>query len=127
MFLTGKYLNRNYSNWGYLNASEKTIGNVMKDAGYVTGVFGKWQLHYSVKLMQQWGWNSHILFELTEDTMAFRRYKNPVLRENGYNFMLIPYTWDGVNPATYNYCMKGALTAIIDPSLIALNVKRRIH
>jgi len=53
MFLTGKYLSRNYSNWGYLNASEKTIGNVMKDAGYITGVFRKWQLQYSVELMHQ--------------------------------------------------------------------------
>jgi arylsulfatase A len=84
ILLTGKYLNRNYSNWGYMNAGEKTIGNVMKDAGYTTEIFGKLQFQYSPQQMQDWGWDKHILFELTEDTMAYRRYKNPVLRENGY-------------------------------------------
>lgn len=84
IFLTGKYLNRNYSNWGYMNDSEKTIGNVMKNAGYTTEFFGKLQFQYSTQQMQDWGWDKHIAFELTEDTMAYRRYKNPVLRENGY-------------------------------------------
>lgn len=84
LFLTGKYNFRNYSNWGYMNNKEKTIANVMQDAGYATGIFGKLQLQYSNTTMQNWGWDYHIVFELTEDTMAYRRYKNPVLKENGY-------------------------------------------
>ncbi len=49
MLLTGKYNFRNYSNWGYMNDSEKTFGNVMQDAGYKTGFFGKLQLPFSYK------------------------------------------------------------------------------
>jgi len=33
MILTGKYNFRNYSNWGYMSDSEKTIANVMHEAG----------------------------------------------------------------------------------------------
>ncbi len=84
MFLTGKYLNRNYNNWGYMSEKEKTIANVMHDAGYATGIFGKLQFQYSVAAMSNWGWDTHVVFELTEDTMAYRRYKNPVLKQNGY-------------------------------------------
>ncbi|MEP6466402.1 MAG: sulfatase-like hydrolase/transferase [Parafilimonas sp.] len=83
-FLTGKYNFRNYSNWGYMSDTAKTIANVMHDAGYATGIFGKLQLQYGVDTMKKWGWDYHIIFELTEDTMAYRRYKNPVLMENGY-------------------------------------------
>ncbi|HEX5151480.1 MAG TPA: sulfatase-like hydrolase/transferase [Parafilimonas sp.] len=84
MFLTGKYNFRNYSNWGYMNEKEKTIANVMRDAGYATGVFGKHQLPYNDTIMHRWGWDYNIVFELTEDTMRYSRYKNPVLVENGY-------------------------------------------
>jgi arylsulfatase A len=95
LFLTGKYNFRNYSNWGYMSANEKTIANVMHDAGYATGIFGKLQLKYSKKEMQNWGWDYHIVFELPEDTMAYRRYKSPVFKENGYR---IP---DSVNANKY--------------------------
>jgi len=33
-----------------------------------------------------------------------------------YNLLLIPYTWDGVNPATYNYLTASAKTATGTPS-----------
>jgi arylsulfatase A len=84
MFLTGKYNFRNYSNWGYMNESEKTIANVMHDSGYVTGMFGKLQLQYKNATMHNWGWDRHLVFSLTEDTVTFRRYKDPVLMDNGY-------------------------------------------
>jgi arylsulfatase A-like enzyme len=35
---------RNYEAFGYLAPGQRTFGNVMKDAGYVTGMVGKWQL-----------------------------------------------------------------------------------
>jgi arylsulfatase A len=84
MLLTGKYNFRNYSNWGYMSDTSKTIANVMQDAGYTTAMFGKLQLNYSDAIMKGWGWNYHIVFELDGDTVAYRRYKNPVLVENGY-------------------------------------------
>jgi arylsulfatase A len=84
LFLTGKYNFRNYSNWGYMDDNTKTIANVMHDAGYTTGMFGKTQMQYKNTTMQNWGWDYNIVFELIEDTMAFRRYKSPALIENGY-------------------------------------------
>ena len=84
MFLSGKYNFRNYSNWGYMNESEKTVANVMHDSGYTTGIFGKLQLQYSNARMHNWGWDSHLVFETEEDTISLRRYKDPILVDNGY-------------------------------------------
>ncbi|AXB75856.1 sulfatase-like hydrolase/transferase [Novosphingobium sp. P6W] len=42
--MTGQENWRNYEAFGYLAPGQRTFGNVMKDAGYVTGMFGKWQL-----------------------------------------------------------------------------------
>lgn len=81
--LTGKYNIRNYSNWGYMNPNDKTIANLLHDAGYVTGIFGKHQLEYSIDTMKNWGWDYHCVFELTENRMKYSRYKNPVFMENG--------------------------------------------
>ncbi|HEX5151338.1 MAG TPA: sulfatase-like hydrolase/transferase, partial [Parafilimonas sp.] len=44
LLLTGKYNFRNYIEWGKMDPNEKTIGNMLKDAGYKTGFFGKDQL-----------------------------------------------------------------------------------
>ena len=42
--MTGKSNVRNYVHWGVLDPGEKTLGHMMKDAGYATCVAGKWQL-----------------------------------------------------------------------------------
>ncbi len=42
--MTGKYNHRNWKSFGILDPREKTFGHFMKDAGYATGIFGKWQL-----------------------------------------------------------------------------------
>lgn len=84
MLLTGKYNFRNYSNWCYMNPTDKTIANLLKGAGYATGIFGKHQLQYGIDTMKNWGWDYHCIFELTEyNKMKNRRYKDPVLMENG--------------------------------------------
>src|SRR3954469_24983073 len=44
LLLTGQQNFRNYSTWGYLSDTVKTIGNLMRDAGYRTAFFGKLQL-----------------------------------------------------------------------------------
>lgn len=43
--MTGRDNIRNYVAFGTLDKSETTIGTMMKNAGYATGVAGKWQLH----------------------------------------------------------------------------------
>jgi arylsulfatase A len=42
--MTGKYNHRNWRSFGVLNPNDKTFGHYMQAAGYVTGMFGKWQL-----------------------------------------------------------------------------------
>ena len=42
--MTGKYNWRNYRAFGRLEKGQRTIGHLMRDAGYVTGLTGKWQL-----------------------------------------------------------------------------------
>ena len=42
--MTGRYNFRNYTSFGELQLSEKTFGNMLRDAGYKTCMVGKWQL-----------------------------------------------------------------------------------
>ncbi len=42
--MTGKYNHRNWRYFGILDPDQPTFGHFMKDAGYATGIFGKWQL-----------------------------------------------------------------------------------
>jgi len=42
--MTGRYNFRNYTRFGTLRQGEATFAHMAKDAGYATGVFGKWQL-----------------------------------------------------------------------------------
>ena len=42
--MTGRYSFRNYTRFGTLRQGEHTFAHMARDAGYVTGCFGKWQL-----------------------------------------------------------------------------------
>ncbi|MCO8124108.1 sulfatase-like hydrolase/transferase [Stieleria sp. TO1_6] len=42
--MTGKDNHRNWTYFGILKPGERTFGHAMTDAGYRTGIFGKWQL-----------------------------------------------------------------------------------
>jgi arylsulfatase A-like enzyme len=42
--MTGKYNNRNYLVFGIMDSAQKTFGEYLKQAGYSTGISGKWQL-----------------------------------------------------------------------------------
>jgi len=42
--LTGLYNQRNYLRFEYLDPGERTFAGVLREAGYRTGVAGKWQL-----------------------------------------------------------------------------------
>ena len=42
--MTGKYNNRNYTQFAYLNPQEKTFAHLAKEGGYTTCIAGKWQL-----------------------------------------------------------------------------------
>ncbi|MBI1318354.1 MAG: sulfatase-like hydrolase/transferase [Candidatus Hydrogenedens sp.] len=42
--MTGKYNSRNYIAFGILDPKETTFADYLKEAGYATGIVGKWQL-----------------------------------------------------------------------------------
>ena len=42
--MTGKDNHHNWTSFGILDPAEKTFGHAMSEAGYHTGIFGKWQL-----------------------------------------------------------------------------------
>ncbi|WP_145365978.1 sulfatase-like hydrolase/transferase [Stratiformator vulcanicus] len=68
--MTGKYNFRNYTDFGYLNPDETTFADVLKEAGYRTGVFGKWQLSGSGREYpahadpSDWGFDEYCLWQL---------------------------------------------------------------
>lgn len=42
--MTGLYNDKNYVCFGYMNDDEPTFSQLAQQAGYTTGMFGKWQL-----------------------------------------------------------------------------------
>jgi arylsulfatase A len=90
MLLTGKYNFRNYVRWGVLDQTQKTIGNMFKDAGYKTACFGKWQLSGGEQSIHTFGFDSYCVFDATgytadneESPLQGSRYKNPTIYVNG--------------------------------------------
>jgi len=86
--MTGKYCFRNWDKFGYLPPTEKTIGNLLKDAGYATCFTGKWQFDGGDNSIRSHGFDKYRVFMpfKPEDNNGFdqytRRYKNPYLYEN---------------------------------------------
>ncbi len=78
--MTGRYNVRNYVNFGTLLRSEITFGNLFKQAGYATGVCGKWQLGHQVDSPQHFGFDESCLWQHTRKPV---RYANPGLEYNG--------------------------------------------
>ena len=81
--LTGKYNFRNYTQWGVLDQSQKTIGNMMKDAGYKTGYFGKWQLSGGDQSINAFGFSEYTVHDALDNLQMQSRYKNPHIYTHG--------------------------------------------
>ncbi len=86
--MTGKYSFRNYEKWGYLPPGEKTIGNMLQDAGYATCYTGKWQLDGGDASIKMGGFDKYRVFlpfgtAISHHDQRYRRYKSPYLYENG--------------------------------------------
>lgn len=78
--MTGKHNVRNYLNFGTLPRTEKTFAHVLKDAGYATGICGKWQLGKETDSPQHFGFDESLLWQQTRRPP---RYANPGLERNG--------------------------------------------
>jgi len=62
--MTGRYNYRNYTEFGLLLPEETTFAHVLKKAGYVTGISGKWQLGRDRKLPGHFGFDEYCLWWL---------------------------------------------------------------
>jgi arylsulfatase A len=95
--MTGRYNQRNYEGFGYLNPRETTFGTLMRDAGYATCIAGKWQLNgggMKETDISHEGWDDHtrpfafgfdefLLWQVTRRRDEGERYANPLLLKNG--------------------------------------------
>ena len=78
--MTGRYNVRNYLNFGTLMRSETTFGNLFKQAGYATGICGKWQLGREPDAPQHFGFDESYLWQHMRRPP---RFANPGLEHNG--------------------------------------------
>jgi len=78
--MTGKYNVRNYLNFGTLVRTETTFAHLLKQAGYATGICGKWQLGKEPDAPQHFGFDEALLWQHTRRPP---RYANPGLELNG--------------------------------------------
>lgn len=86
--MTGKYSCRNFTEPRHLNPEDKTIGNMLRDAGYITAYVGKWHLDGGDTSIRNHGFDNYLVFmpynpQTTGHDQWYRRYKNPLLYQNG--------------------------------------------
>jgi len=78
--MTGRYNVRNYLQFGTLMRSETTFAQLVKQAGYATGICGKWQLGRELDSPQHFGFDEACLWQHTRRPP---RYANPGLEYDG--------------------------------------------
>lgn len=83
MILTGKYNFRNYSHWGIMDTSQRTIANMFENAGYKTAVYGKWQLAGGDFSIHKFGFQNYAVINPLNNPEKESRYKNPLIYTNG--------------------------------------------
>ena len=85
--MTGRSNKKNHVKFGYLNPKENTFSQLFRNKGYATMIAGKWQLGNDDSLPDHFGFDEHILWQLTtsgRDSLGWdKRYVNPVLEING--------------------------------------------
>ncbi|MGF1582060.1 MAG: sulfatase-like hydrolase/transferase [Gemmataceae bacterium] len=72
--MTGRYNFRNYTRFGIIQKTEKTFGNIMKQAGYATCIVGKWQLGYTRNDIQHFGFDEYCLWHLEGKTQRYTNF-----------------------------------------------------
>lgn len=81
--MTGLSNQRNYANFGAMDPTQRTFGNLLKDAGYATCIAGKWQLGNGYDGPGLFGFDEYALWHLFQKTP---RYKHPRLDINGQRY-----------------------------------------
>jgi arylsulfatase A len=86
MLLTGKYNFRNYREWGVMDRTQRTIGNMLKGAGYATCYAGKWQLDGGDVSIRTFGFDKYSVwlpFKKQPEDNEGPRYKSPPIYQDG--------------------------------------------
>lgn len=78
--MTGRINKHNYTRFGHLDPSQKTFGNMLRDAGYATCITGKWQLGGELEGPGHFGFEEYCLWQLNRRP---DRYRNAGLEING--------------------------------------------
>lgn len=85
MMMTGKYNFRNYFYYGKMYSDQRTFANMLKDAGYETGVYGKWALNGGDTSVHNFGFNHYAIWNPYKDPLPGDKkgsiYKNPSIYE----------------------------------------------
>lgn len=107
--MTGKDNHRNWKYFGILDPKERTFGHAMTDAGYVTGIFGKWQLQsYDPPDLpgaskrrgtgmhpKDAGFDEYALYHALDTEDKGSRYANPTMLEGTRGSQGTLTTYDG--------------------------------
>jgi arylsulfatase A len=94
--MTGVINQRNYTRFGHLDFSQKTSGNLFRDAGYATCITGKWQLSGDYEGPGHFGFDEYALRQLNRRP---GRHKTPGLEINGKQ---LDYTKNEYGPEIVN-------------------------
>ena len=84
--MTGLSNRRNYANFGFMDPSQKTFGNLLKNAGYATCVAGKWQLGNGWDGPEHFGFDEYALWQLFKKGPAATKTHAGNQRESIYVF-----------------------------------------
>ncbi len=71
--MSGQLNYRNYKGWGSFDLEFPAIGKIMQQAGYATGVFGKWHMNKSPEDM---GFDEHSLFMGSPGDLPYPEFFN---------------------------------------------------
>ena len=86
MLLTAKYNFRNYTTWGIMDTSQRTIANLLQSKGYATCMAGKWQFDGGDASIRKFGFQKYLVtnpFIELEGDPKVQIYKDPQVYENG--------------------------------------------
>lgn len=121
--MSGMHNGRNFPECKALHASQITFGDVFKQAGYATGMYGKWKQTRGTPTLpgdvyiSQFGWDDYLCFDVANKARGWRRFIDPTLYRNGEQEH---YTRRDLDPATGrrwygpDLCNRAALKFIED-------------
>lgn len=109
--MTGLYNDKNYVCFGYMNDDEPTFAQVARDAGYSTGMYGKWQLGRDREMPTRLGFDDWCLFqiELYKEAAGANggvdRYANSIMDNHGH-YEFSSYGPEGIETAAFEWLDK---------------------